>query len=356
MMRSAASLVALALLLLPAGATKAAVDLAESPCLQPPAEVSKLTPDSARFKAEPGRTYDARGQVFTGGGVGVINPRHGSGNTCLVGPTIVGPIGPEVSWSSRLKPDGIQHSRTTGPYRVHGASIRCVNDALSPPKALDTPRSVTFSYRDIYAREIRDDLLENDACLGGEIRDSLFEGVHMGFSERPGAKSTINLGPTMPVVTIANTMLRLECQMDSRGGTGCPGETSHGQWWKLSHGRCKTADGRIGPRYVLENVIFRADETGTAGISGISMPEAERLIASNVTVLYPGPGTVPPMPPGVTVVRDRAEVERIWNEARSKWLADHGCDQNGDNCAYLRMTDAPSPPEPKPEPISSPQC
>jgi hypothetical protein len=348
MTRRVALLAALALPLSPGVAVGAMVNLSESPCLQPPAQVSKLTPASARFRAEPGRTYDARGQMFTYGGVAVIEQRNASGNTCLVGPTIVGPIGPEVSWSSRLKPDGIQHSRPTGPYRVHGASIRRVNDALSPPKALDTPRSVRFSYRDVYAREIRDDLLENDACLGGEIRDSLFDGVHMGFSERPGAKNRIDLGPTMPVVTVANTMIRLECQTDVRGGTGCPGKTSHGQWWKLSHGKCQTADGRIGPRYVLDNVIFRTDETGTAGISGIRMPEPERLLTSNVTVLYPGPGKVPPMPPGVTVVRDRAKVERTWNEARAKWLADHGCDQNGDNCAYLRTPDVPLPPEPKP--------
>lgn len=325
------------------------VDLSKSPCLQPPMQVQPLIGEPPlAFRAGAGRTWDARDQVFMQDemvGTGVLAPEGASDNTCILGATLVGPIGPDVTWRSSIKPDGIQHARPTGSYQVHGAWISRVNDALSPPKATDISRTVTFFYRDIYAREIRDDLLENDSCLGGEIADSLFDGVHMGFSERPGGNTIIDLGPEMPVVTIKNTMVRLECQTDVRGGTGCPPGQSHGQWFKLNHGRCKTSDGQIGPRYVLDNVIFRADETGTAGIAGLRFPEEARLTATNVTVLYVGPGMPPSMPSGVRLVTDRAEAERIWDEARAKWLADHRCDSNGDDCRYLTSEPLPPPPE-----------
>jgi hypothetical protein len=156
-----------------------------------------------------------------------------------------------------------------------------------------TPRAVHFSYRDIYAREIRDDALENDACLGGEIVDSLFDGVHMGIAARPGdGTKEVRLGPTMPVVTIRNSMIRLVCQRDNRGGNDCPMRQSHGQWWKLSP-KCKTNAGQIGPRFVVEDTIFRADHASRNGVKQMDFPNGSQILARNVTVLYGGRACFP---------------------------------------------------------------
>lgn len=320
----------------------AAVNLANSSCLNKPANrITALNgPNPLSFNAIAGQTYDARGQIFTetvqSVSAGVIEPKNAN-DVCVVGPTLIGPLDSSYVWESALKPDGIQWNRPVGRHELHGAWIRQVNDALSPPKGVDAPRDSYFIFRDIYAREIRDDVLENDSCLSGEIHDSLFDGVFMGFSSRPGTGNVIHMGPAMPVVRITNTMLRLTCQTDNKTGSSCPSGSSHGQWFKMSKltntNNCTTDDGRLGPRYHLTNVILRADHIGLSGIDGLFLPEGTY---ENVKVLYTGPGTLPAMPPGVTVVTNLQQVEQLWNGARNTWLTAHGCDSNGNNCTYLR--------------------
>jgi hypothetical protein len=112
------------------------------------------------------------------------------------------------------------------------------------------------------------------------------------------------------------------------------------QWWKLSP-KCKTNAGQIGPRFVVEDTIFRADHASRNGVKQMDFPNGSQILARNVTVLYGGPGVLPAMPPGVTVVTNKVRINQIWNAARTKWLADHGCDPNGDNCSFLGMA-APS--------------
>lgn len=313
-----------------------------SSCLDaPPSKVSRLTgPDPVEFEADAGQTYDARGQRFTvteeGVNAGVLEPKYAD-DVCIVGPTLIGPLTSDYSWDSALKPDGIQWYRPTGRHELRGAWIARVNDALSPPKDPEITRDAYFVFRDIYAREIRDDALENDACLSGEIHDSLFDGVHMGFASRPGSGNLVQVGPTMPEVRITGTMLRLVCQTDARTDDSCGVGTSHAQWFKLADlsnpNKCVTTDGRLAPYYRLTNVILRADNVPVDGVDALALP-AEGTY-ENVTVLYTGPGTLPPMPPGVTVVTDPARVDRIWNAARDEWLAVHGCDAEGNNCAGL---------------------
>jgi hypothetical protein len=316
--------------------------LARSSCLDnSPGRISRLTgPDPVSFEADAGQTYDARGQRFTdtqeGVNAGVLEPKYAD-NVCIVGPTLIGPLTSRFTWDSALKPDGIQWYRPAGRHELQGAWIARVNDALSPPKDPEITRNAYFVFRDIYAREIRDDALENDACLSGEIHDSLFDGVHMGFASRPGSGNLVQVGPNMPVVRISNTMLRLVCQTDVRADSSCAAGTSHAQWFKLANlsnpNKCVTSDGQLAPHYRLTDVILRADSVPSDGVSALALP-AEGTY-QNVTVLYTGPGTLPSMPPGVTVVTDTVRANQIWNTARDKWLAAHGCDAEGSNCSLL---------------------
>jgi hypothetical protein len=321
---------------------RAGSTLAESACFDKPAgRVTQLNgPDPVSFNAKAGQTYDARAEPFRDTqprvNAGVIEVKQADG-VCVVGPTLIGPLTSEHSWDSALKPDGIQWNRAIGRHELHGAWITRVNDALSPPKDPQVSRDAYFVFRDIYAREIRDDALENDACLSGEIRDSLFDGVHMGFASRPGSGNVVDVGSTMPIVRITDTMLRLVCQTDARTDGSCAVGTSHAQWFKLAEpGRtntCVTSDGRVAPHYRLTNVLLRADSVPRSGLSALELP-AEGTY-ENVTVLYTGPGTLPRMPPGVTVITDPVQVEEIWTTARGKWLAAHGCDAAGNNCSFL---------------------
>lgn len=331
----------------------ATVDLSTSPCLAPGVPVVQLRPDTASYIAQSGVTYDARDQAFSGSGAGVINPRNADGNTCLLGANIDGQIASTTPWSSAMKPDGIQHSNARGPYRVHGASIRRVNDPLSPPKAVDTPREVSFEYRSIYVAEGRDDLLENDACLPGVIDDILVDGIHTGFSSRPGGDGWTRPDLTRPTVSVSNFLIRFDCQTDTRskaGRSSCPAGSSHGQMFK--RGDCKFADGQD-VRYELSDGIVRFDHVPIQGMAGISIP-ADATV-DDVTVIYlgPNPSRLPLYPAGVRVITDPVEGERIWSEARSKWLADHRCDQDGSNCGFLTSQPVQPPPPPEPPEITA---
>lgn len=314
------------------------VDLSQSSCFSKP-KISVLSGGSPKsWSGASGTTYDARGQTFTenrlDGSSGVLHPQGGS-DFCIVGPKIIGPVTSNLPWLSGMKPDGIQHANSTGKYEVHGAWITGVNDALSPPKSGDTSRNVSFSYRNIYVKQAHDDLLENDACLGGEIKDSLIDGTHMGFSSRPGGSETFNTPRT--TVKITDTMVRLICQSDTRDkapSVGCPGMTSQAEWFKDGPD-CHFTNGND-VKYELRNVILRADaDAVSGGISSMYIP-SDALI-DNVTVIYlgPNPSRLPRMPDGVRVITDRATGEAVWNEARNQWLTRHGCDSNANNCAYL---------------------
>jgi hypothetical protein len=317
--------------------------LSGSPCLHRTAtKISALTgPDPVSFNTKAGHTYDARAERFTdtqeGVNAAVIEAKLAD-DVCIVGPTLIGPLTSHHSWDSALKPDGIQWHRATGRHELHGAWIARVNDALSPPKDPEASRDAYFVFRDVYARAIRDDALENDACLSGEIHDSLFDGVHMGFASRPGSENRVDVGPTMPEVRITDTMLRLVCQTDVRMDRSCAVGTSHGQWFKLAAepgdtNTCVTSDGRLAPHYRLTNVVLRADSAPRSGVGALRLPSEGTY--RNVIVLYTGPGSLPPMPPGVTVVTDPVRVEEIWSTARGEWLASHGCDAGGNNCSFL---------------------
>ena len=318
-----------------------AVDLSKSACFSKPAnKISVLNgPNPASFNAVSGQTYDARGQTFTestlDGSAGVLHPQGGS-DFCIVGPKIVGPVTSDKPWLSAMKPDGIQHGNSTGPYVVHGAWLSGVNDALSPPKSGDTSRGVTFSYRDIYVKQAHDDLLENDACLAGEIKDSLIDGIHMGFSSRPGGAVSINTPRT--TVRIQDTMVRLICQTDTRSkapSVGCSGMSSQAEWFKDGPD-CHFTNGND-VKYELTNVILRADADAVSGGIGSMYIPADAVI-NNVTVIYlgPNPSKLPNLPAGVRVITDKATGEQVWNTARNQWLTRHGCDSTGNNCAYLR--------------------
>jgi hypothetical protein len=89
-------------------------------------------------------------------------------------------------------------------------------------------------------------------------------------------------------------------------------------------------------RYVLKNVIFRADHRPIYGAKSLKIPSDAQI--NNVTVIYLGPdaNTLPSYPAGVKVITDKTQGEQVWKKARDQWLARHGCDANGDSCAYLK--------------------
>lgn len=292
----------------------------------PPGESLELTP-------QPGQVLDLRGVILS------ADPprdplviRRAVGDVCVVGPTVIGNAPRDASWSQMKREhdgDGVLFARATGPFTIEGAHIENVEDAIGPPKAPDTPRDVRFTVRGVYACYIRDDFVENDAALGGEISDSLVDGTHVFISARPSRGFKGDFPPA--TVTVRDTLVHLNCKPDERrdredtpaaegfAGGACGVGRSLGMPFKWSSAARQL-------RLDIADTIIRVDAAGRNDPRSMRFPEGDY---HNVVLVWRGPGSYPgALPPtGVTVTDDVA----VWDKARADWLRRHGFRQ-GEPC------------------------
>lgn len=270
-----------------------------------------------------GQTFDLRGiQLRSNLPKYPLVLRDAGDDACVTGAKIQGQQLRSLTWrqmKQRYDGDGGIFKYPKGRVTFEKLWIDNVSDALSIPARSSSGRA-SWKVRSVYARYIRDDFIENDTCLPGEIEDVLVDGTFMFLSSRPGAKSTAG-GRRQSNTKIRNSLVRLQCMPDSSGDNSCSGTTSTGHLFKRS-----ACSGNVD----VENVIFRVDSHNSAG--DVAMQFAPGRY-SKVTLLWLGQGNYPArIPSGVTVTRDT----RIWDRARARWLAKHGCNASGDNCAFLR--------------------
>jgi hypothetical protein len=282
---------------------------------------------------EPGQVLDLRGVTLPADPP--RNPlviRRAEGDVCVVGPTVIGSASRDATWSEMKRNhdgDGVLFARALGPFTLEGARIENVEDAVGPPKAPETPRAVQFTVRGAYACYIRDDFVENDAALGGEISDTLVDGTHVFISARPGRGFEGEFPPA--TLTVRDTLVRLDCKPDARAdgqdtpapeglaGGACGVGRSLGMPFKWS-GAAKNL------RLDVADTIIRVDAAGRNGPRSMNFPPGDYR---NVTLVWLGPGPYPGALPetGVSVTEDVA----IWDTARADWLQRHGYTA-GDAC------------------------
>jgi hypothetical protein len=289
-----------------------------------PGETLELAP-------EPGQVLDLRSVVLAADPP--RNPlviRNADGDVCVIGPTVIGNAPRDASWSEMKHGhdgDGVLFARARGAFTLEDARIENVEDAVGPPKAPDTPRSARFTVRGVYACYIRDDFVENDAALGGEIRDSLVDGTHVFISARPG-RGYKGDGFPPATITVRDTLVRLDCKPDERrdgedtpapagfAGGACGVGRSLGMPFKWS-GAARDL------RLDVADTIIRIDAAGRNGARSMNFPDGDYR---NVTLVWLGPGRYPGALPssGVTVTDDAG----VWDRARADWLQRHGFKQN----------------------------
>jgi hypothetical protein len=309
-----------------AAETRATVPLACLAQSGQPVNVSS-PPDGAALELtpEPGQVLDLRGVTLTADPP--RNPlviRRAEGDVCVVGPTVIGNASRDASWSEMKRNhdgDGVLFARALGPFTLEGARIENVEDAVGPPKAPETPREVRFTVRGVYACHIRDDFVENDAALGGDISDTLVDGTHVFISARPGRGFEGEFPPA--TLTVRETLVRLDCKPDARAdgqdtpapeglaGGACGVGRSLGMPFKWS-GAAKNL------HLEVANTIIRVDAAGRNGPRSMSFPPGDYR---NVTLVWlglgPYPGTLPEA--GVSVTEDVT----VWDTARAAWLRRH---------------------------------
>jgi len=200
--------------------------------------------------------------------------------------------------------------RGPGISTIEGMYIDNVQDGISPIENV-----TKWVVKDVYARHIRDDFVENDQLQPGVIENTLVDGTFTFLSNRPaadGGGGTCNGRKSDPnlIVEVRNTLIWMQRQRyevkskdpieDGRGG---------GLIFKWSD---------CGGRVIMSNSIILIQSITVRGTRGMTFPPGKY---TNVTVVWRGQGDYPvALPAGVKVTKDLA----VWTNARKAWLAAHG--------------------------------
>ncbi len=275
----------------------------------PALEGGPFAGDSLPSQYPVGAELDAMAGIASGEKYPVSIKGRGSRNIVVLGGRIVGQQPRELPWRIMKKiydGDGVR-IEASGELIVDGNYVENVEDGFSPRG------DGYWILRNSHMRYIRDDFVENDRLLSGEITNCLADGVYVFLSARPGknADETKLDQREPPVVKIRDTLVHLQPmpydgdmklgkQRFIKDGKAC------GKLFKWS---------RWSGSVDVTNCIFRVDAMAAAGPTPMRVPEGTYR---NVTLLWLGDGEYPAdLPEGVTLTRD---VE-VWNRARTAWLS-----------------------------------
>ena len=210
--------------------------------------------------------------------------------------------------------DGINHSDVNGIVHVQNAWFDNVMDGISIGSG---PNS--FKICGVYAKETRDDFIEDDGCKDGTVRNVLVDGSHMFFSARRGNQAA---DPTCtPAVTVEDSVIGLRCGPYTQdvGGAkdpnSCNGTTTGvGSFFKTGPG---------GPTVTCKNTVFMTPSKNEGGTGQMDFPPGSY---TNCKLVWLGGGAYPGVVrPGLTVSTNKAD----YDAARSVWLARNGCPEAG---------------------------
>ena len=322
------------------------IDLGTSECFNRPTTRLWELPDGRYkrpfvVKGAVGQTYDLRGVMVEANPLQypvLLDDPH---DTCVVGVTVQGQQPRGMTWH-QVKTDGKYHltdgdgvgwESSTGKLILEGAWIDNMEDGVGPPFDLVPDPTSTWSLRHVYMRYIRDDAIEDDGCLSGEVIDSFFDGIWTFVSSRPSkaARTDVNGQST---ITVRDSLIRHICMPDPRDkNNGCGSKTGTGELFK-SGSNCKLKV-NMKDTVILKEGARKGDDflPGTY---------------SNVTLIWAGGGSWPggKLPPGVKLTTDKT----VWNKARADWIKRHGCDSKAENCTFLHQAGIKKIPPPNTQP------
>ncbi|HZD11448.1 MAG TPA: hypothetical protein VE553_08910, partial [Candidatus Binatia bacterium] len=272
---------------------------------------------------------------------------NGQDDVVVRGGTVMRHDDPNTDWRQSYKPaddyihsSGLHLDRGNGSVTIDGLRLHNTHDGIVIASRVSDVKYVTI--HDAYFTHIRDDAIENDGMKNVVVEDCLFDGVFVGFSAvNPG--STSQPGNVDPVVTIRNTIVRMENM------PGDPTRSTTEDGW--GHGRLfKWWDSRA-PELVLENNIFVVEDRDAWDNS----VNKKIVHAENNTIIWMGQGEFQgDLPAGFKLIEGD---DRAFRAARDAWLEGHGYDPRGSLSENLHapVLDGAKPaPEPAPEPTPAP--
>lgn len=226
----------------------------------------------------------------------------GSGSAiCWHGGEIIGQLPPATPWATMHDSYGID---------VDGASFQLENLRVfdtGDGVTMDSQGDVTWVWRDVHFKYMRDDCVENDFLNSGTIENSFFDGCYSGFSARP---YTSVLDGSNNVVVLRNSLFRAQTMDQGYRRSG------HGGFWKW--------DGKS-PKIDLYNTVFLTDGP-TVEDDAIMPPPGKLRNCSGNVMIWLGSGAFPePLPsqPGCFRLLTGAEGQQYWDSAAAQWKAAH---------------------------------
>lgn len=240
----------------------------------------------------------------------------------VYGGDFVGKQHPGLVWrvvKSMYTGDAI-HVCGSGRIIVDGVKMFNVEDGFSPRG------DAYWIIRNAYARDVRDDFVENDGLLAGEIRDCLVDGAFVFLSSRPGREGKAD--PTKVtaenkrkwkdnVVLVEDTLVY--CKAYPWDGDVKGGKLAHVVDGKVSGNHFKWDS--LAGKLVVRNCIFMIDTVFASGVRTMEFPEDG--VYQNNTIVWLGEGEYPAaVPEGTQVTKERS----VWETAREAWFRRQGID------------------------------
>jgi hypothetical protein len=221
----------------------------------------------------------------------------GDSRVCVSGGTFIGTWPRDTSWehmhgTGAIVLDGPRATVEDVTVRGYGDSIRMMENAGH------------FVVRRVHLSFSRDDCIENDWLLTGTVTGSLLDGCYNAFSAR--SYEDVPDGDDH-VWTIRSSLVRLEPMPRTyHDEEPIPGTAGFFKW------------DEHGPRLVLEDNVFRADQA--AGPVGLGIPKDKLKSCSGNTMVWLGKGRYPGhLPSCFKLTRDKA----VWDRAVADWHEAH---------------------------------
>lgn len=244
-------------------------------------------------------------------------------NVRIIGGVIRGTIPLEWSWTLTHSFGGSGfYTVASGRQMVEGARIHNVEDGWRPRETpgfriRSYPNNGSFMMRGCYLTGIRDDAVEDDEFMPGDVEDSLFDGVHTFFSEQNEAINGLRtfklptIGPDEdPEIRITRSLVRL--------AVTCGGEPALGTWFKMHHYTSPYH------RVVITDSVFAADLDPPKRWERLNFPKDAVFRGRNYLLWFGKPGTYgAKIPPGVTFI-EGTEARKFFHQKRNDWLEAHG--------------------------------
>lgn len=247
-------------------------------------------------------------------------------NIRVVGGVVNGGIPREWNWTlSHAFGGAAVYTVARGLQAIEGMRIHNVEDGWHPRetpsfKLRAYPNTSRFLMRHCYMTGIRDDCIENDEFIPGEVEDSLFDGVWAFISEQNERQAGLfrpqvtTIGPDEdPNITLTRVLVRL-----TRTNANEPGA---GKWFKLI--------GRESPvhHFIITDCVFATDTAPRqGGWKTLGLPKGATFRGTNFILWLGKPGEFGgEVPAGVTFLEGEPARAK-WSEMRNAWLRAHGYD------------------------------